>query len=132
MAETCTPLRPKGLFGTSPDGTDWGGVVCRARAAAGMMAEAPTIAAPLTKLRRLKSSREAILALLKLFFWKWVTGIHGRAQHILYFTLLGVEWEAVSQARLGVIEFQRQFIELEPAVGGFGLASIAERVHVGF
>src|ERR1700727_2140678 len=132
MAETCTPVRPKGFFGTSPDGTDWGGVVCWARADAGIMAEAPTIAALFTKLRRLRSSRESILALLKLFFWKWMTSIHGRTQHVLYFTLLGVEGKTVSQARLGIIKLQRQLVEFESAVGGFGLADIAERVHFRF
>ena len=62
--------------------------------------------------------------------WKRFAGVLGGFQHFLDFRFGGIEREFVRHAGFGVVEFQRDFVELVAAVASGELHAIAERLHL--
>src|SRR5712671_3127598 len=50
-------------------------------------------------------------------------------EHLSRLNLLHVDWKSMSEARLGVIELERQFVELESAISRILPAAIPQRLH---
>ena len=54
-----------------------------------------------------------------------------RLEHLSHLNLLHVDRKSVSEARLGVVEPERQFVELESAIRRILAAAVAQRLHLG-
>src|SRR5271163_2882788 len=52
------------------------------------------------------------------------------SDHLAHLNLLQVEREPMSEARLRVVELERQFVELEPPIGRIWPATVAQLLHL--
>ena len=52
-------------------------------------------------------------------------------EHLFHLNLLHIERESMREARLRVVELERQFVELEPAIGRVLPAAVAQGLHRG-
>src|SRR5271169_1144765 len=65
-----------------------------------------------------------------LFRWRVrMPAVVCHSDHLAHLNLLRVEWKAMSEACLGVVEPERQFVELESAISRIGTAAVAQRLH---
>ncbi len=51
--------------------------------------------------------------------------------HLAHLNLLRIQRKAVSEARFGVVEPKRQFVEFESAISRVRAATVAQRLHLG-
>src|ERR1039458_4242917 len=112
-AETSRPVRPSGRFGISAP--DW---PCAARPAA------PNINAS-TKVLLVTSNPCGILLRRR----ERMPAVVCHFEHLAHLNLLHVERKAMSEARLGVVELERQFVKFESAVSRILPATVAQRLQ---
>src|SRR5580692_2647758 len=59
----------------------------------------------------------------------WMPPVVRHLEHLPYLNLLRVERKAMTEARLRVVEPERQFVELKSAISRIGPAAVAQRLH---
>src|ERR1700691_3513868 len=64
-----------------------------------------------------------------LYGWKWMAGVGRSLEHVLHLRLLIVDREAVRQAGLGVVELERQLVQLESSIRSIPPHAVPQCLH---